>query len=356
MPIPQPSSPTENWSAETVLELFNKEASHNFTCSGPAASKGRRCRNPIAKANQTVAIAIAEVISSDEPREAADDTTLLKLLATACLCKRNHNTEGHKNELIDRWQRIMKDEQNRIDRKRRDKAGRLLLKLELMGDLPSREYDTLMELCETLRRSQRDEAEDESEEENDEAEGEAENEDEDNEEDVEEDEEEDEEDDVEEDVEEDVEGDVEEDVEGDVEEDVEEDVEGDEDEEEEEEEDNDEENEEDSAEYEGEYEVADYEDEDEDEYAEEDSDTEPMALNHEHGECTNDHVTRRTADDDCPVCRESMADTPLADLVWCKASCGRSIHSDCFGTWQALVVSQRRRLTCVVWYVILKFS
>ena len=330
MPIPQPSTPTTNWSAETVLELFNKEASDTFTCSGSAASKGRRCKNPIAKANQTVAIAIAEVMSSEEPREAASHTAILNILATSCLCRRYHNTEDRKKELIDRWQRIMESEQNRIDRKRRNKAGRLLLKLELMGDLRSREYDTLMELCETLRRSQRDEAENESEEENDEAEDEAENEED------------------------------EEDVEEKVEEDEEEEVEEDEEEGDDHEEDGDEEEEDQEVveEYEGEYEVAEYEDEDEDENedVEEDRDAEPTASNHEHDECTDDHVSRRTVDDDCPVCREAMADTPLADLVWCKASCGRSIHSECFGSWQALVVSQRRRLTCVVWYVIFKFS
>jgi hypothetical protein len=38
-------------------------------------------------------------------------------------------------------------------------------------------------------------------------------------------------------------------------------------------------------------------------------------------------------EDDCPVCCESFADTAYEATVWCKISCGRSIHKECWIQW-----------------------
>jgi len=51
-------------------------------------------------------------------------------------------------------------------------------------------------------------------------------------------------------------------------------------------------------------------------------------------DCVLSHVSRRSTDDDCAICMEECRNTPLSELVWCKASCGRSVHSTCFQQWR----------------------
>lgn len=48
-------------------------------------------------------------------------------------------------------------------------------------------------------------------------------------------------------------------------------------------------------------------------------------------------------EDDCPICYESFADTKAEPLVWCKASCGKSLHRDCFEKWRKM----KRDVDCV---------
>ncbi|KAF2188037.1 hypothetical protein K469DRAFT_748811 [Zopfia rhizophila CBS 207.26] len=50
--------------------------------------------------------------------------------------------------------------------------------------------------------------------------------------------------------------------------------------------------------------------------------------------CTNTHVNRRPVDSDCLICSESIADTPLAELIWCKSQCGQNLHRMCLAHWQ----------------------
>uniref|UniRef100_A0A6C0CMI2 RING-type domain-containing protein n=1 Tax=viral metagenome TaxID=1070528 RepID=A0A6C0CMI2_9ZZZZ len=38
-----------------------------------------------------------------------------------------------------------------------------------------------------------------------------------------------------------------------------------------------------------------------------------------------------TEEDDCPICMDNLLGS--TDLVWCKSSCGNSIHSECFKRW-----------------------
>ncbi|OCK75252.1 hypothetical protein K432DRAFT_446823 [Lepidopterella palustris CBS 459.81] len=42
--------------------------------------------------------------------------------------------------------------------------------------------------------------------------------------------------------------------------------------------------------------------------------------------CFINHVPRRHISADCGICRESMMGLPLRDLVWCKSTCGQSVH------------------------------
>lgn len=41
------------------------------------------------------------------------------------------------------------------------------------------------------------------------------------------------------------------------------------------------------------------------------------------------------ADDECPICFESLASAASADLAWCEGEggCGKALHSDCAGKW-----------------------
>lgn len=50
----------------------------------------------------------------------------------------------------------------------------------------------------------------------------------------------------------------------------------------------------------------------------------------------NNDKNRKPVDGDCPICFEQMSADPGSEaLVWCKASCGQNIHSQCFGKWAA---------------------
>jgi hypothetical protein len=64
--------------------------------------------------------------------------------------------------------------------------------------------------------------------------------------------------------------------------------------------------------------------------------------------CREIHVSRRPTGEDCPICTASMADSPLRDLVWCKARCGRSVHRTCFEAWRS---RSGQDVKCVYWYV-----
>jgi len=62
--------------------------------------------------------------------------------------------------------------------------------------------------------------------------------------------------------------------------------------------------------------------------------------------CTRTHVRRRAVDDECPICREDFL---LRDeLVWCKSGCGRTVHRECFETWEVECRAGGRRATCAV--------
>jgi len=67
--------------------------------------------------------------------------------------------------------------------------------------------------------------------------------------------------------------------------------------------------------------------------------------------CTARHKSRRSVDEDCVICTMPMVNCSLSELVWCKSSCGRSVHRDCFETMRGYVDVIR----CVIWLVSLFF-
>jgi hypothetical protein len=60
--------------------------------------------------------------------------------------------------------------------------------------------------------------------------------------------------------------------------------------------------------------------------------------------CAQTHVRRRAIDDECPICREDFL---LRDkLVWCRNSCGRTVHRACFEAWEVECTAGGREPTC----------
>ncbi|OCK83899.1 hypothetical protein K432DRAFT_321429 [Lepidopterella palustris CBS 459.81] len=60
------------------------------------------------------------------------------------------------------------------------------------------------------------------------------------------------------------------------------------------------------------------------------------------------HSTRRPIEEHCPICYTAMAELPLEALVWCKASCGQSVHRECFDKWRRSRPHASVPLTCVL--------
>jgi len=65
--------------------------------------------------------------------------------------------------------------------------------------------------------------------------------------------------------------------------------------------------------------------------------------------CTVAHISRRSVDEDCVICTMPMVNCSLSELVWCKSTCGRSVHRDCFEMMDGYVEVTR----CVLWLVFL---
>eukprot|EP01116_Phalansterium_solitarium_P017391 TRINITY_DN4270_c0_g1_i2.p1 TRINITY_DN4270_c0_g1~~TRINITY_DN4270_c0_g1_i2.p1 ORF type:complete len:343 (-),score=103.64 TRINITY_DN4270_c0_g1_i2:261-1289(-) len=56
-------------------------------------------------------------------------------------------------------------------------------------------------------------------------------------------------------------------------------------------------------------------------------------------------VKRRPLADDCPVCYEELKASEAT--VWCKASCGNSVHTDCFDRWALSKKRGGEQVSCV---------
>jgi hypothetical protein len=72
-----------------------------------------------------------------------------------------------------------------------------------------------------------------------------------------------------------------------------------------------------------------------------------------HRRCAQTHAHRRPVDEECSICYSDilLADSDPSELVWCRSSCGRSVHRSCFDHWRAQYAnnpSGRRPLTCTI--------
>lgn len=76
---------------------------------------------------------------------------------------------------------------------------------------------------------------------------------------------------------------------------------------------------------------------------------------HEHSGCNlcdAVHARRRPIEGDCAICRDVLVEdrstaASKEDLVWCKSSCGQSVHRQCFNSWMRQCVANGRVATCV---------
>lgn len=62
--------------------------------------------------------------------------------------------------------------------------------------------------------------------------------------------------------------------------------------------------------------------------------------------CTTRHARRLAIDDCCPICHDDFLLRDRDRLVWCKSGCGRTVHQDCFETWEKACQDGDRTVTC----------
>jgi len=65
-------------------------------------------------------------------------------------------------------------------------------------------------------------------------------------------------------------------------------------------------------------------------------------------QCLLHQASRRSIDENCPICIMPMVNCMLSELVWCKRQCGRSVHKECFELMLELTSNNMR---CVYWSV-----
>ena len=63
-------------------------------------------------------------------------------------------------------------------------------------------------------------------------------------------------------------------------------------------------------------------------------------------ECDIVHVTKRSVEGLCNVCREDMGSDEDEELEWCKDGCGQSVHKSCADTWAACCIDGGKKPTC----------
>lgn len=54
--------------------------------------------------------------------------------------------------------------------------------------------------------------------------------------------------------------------------------------------------------------------------------------------CTAVHVAKKPADHPCAFCTIDIQEDGQEELSWCKAGCGRSVHTACMDEWWANTV------------------
>jgi len=116
---------TSRWDASEVLDVDPHSA--GFTCVGYAKTRGRRCRNVIAKANRDEAAKILQKMSGKDVHSASFDSKL-ESLANRLLCRRWHAGDSFQVELIvEEWEssiETFRDEEIELERRRKRRERR----------------------------------------------------------------------------------------------------------------------------------------------------------------------------------------------------------------------------------------
>ncbi|KAF2844625.1 hypothetical protein T440DRAFT_376001, partial [Plenodomus tracheiphilus IPT5] len=66
--------------------------------------------------------------------------------------------------------------------------------------------------------------------------------------------------------------------------------------------------------------------------------------------CTRTHAHRLPIDEECSICYEAdhLSTCEPSELVWCRSTCGRSVHKSCFDAWRTQCEKDGRELTCTM--------
>ncbi|KAF1938350.1 hypothetical protein EJ02DRAFT_457919 [Clathrospora elynae] len=66
--------------------------------------------------------------------------------------------------------------------------------------------------------------------------------------------------------------------------------------------------------------------------------------------CTRTHARRLPLNEECSICHEGdlLLECDASALVWCRSSCGRTVHKSCFDDWRAQCLIEGRSLRCAV--------
>lgn len=93
-----------SWDPWTDLELRNEEKGYELTCTGYAATRQRRCHNPINQHNRALAGRIVQQLGCINP-STSDVLPLLNELARATLCLRWHQDQAA--GVAKKWRQIV---------------------------------------------------------------------------------------------------------------------------------------------------------------------------------------------------------------------------------------------------------
>ena len=91
------------WDPYAILNVINEDRG-TLTCVGHAASKRRRCMNPLAASNRHMASTILDDIALKGPQSLSVERKLTKL-AQLTLCVRYH--QGQVGDMVYKWQRAI---------------------------------------------------------------------------------------------------------------------------------------------------------------------------------------------------------------------------------------------------------
>ena len=65
-----------------------------------------------------------------------------------------------------------------------------------------------------------------------------------------------------------------------------------------------------------------------------------------HQDSHHTHRNRRAIEGECSICCEDLSD---GETTWCRAQCGQNFHADCMSLWHAALEANERAKTCPHW-------